>query len=55
MRKNLKKLLSLVMTLSIVMSMLSVSVSAEETNAEDPGYEATDSYVLNYSSGDIEG
>ena len=57
MRKNLKRLLSLVMTLSIVMSMLNVSVSAAEegTVTSDPTYEATDSYVLNYANTDIEG
>ena len=49
MRKNLKKLLSLVMTLSIVMSMLSVNVAAEETGTGESGYDPTNSYVLNYT------
>ena len=48
MEKFLRKTLSLALALSLIMSLMSFTASAEEESA-DTGYTYTNPYVLNYS------
>lgn len=49
--KKLSRIFALLMAVMMVVSLIGVSVYADET----PTYEATDSYVLNFSSQDVDG
>lgn len=53
--KKLKKVLSLVLVFSLLMIMFSIPAYAEDGDSRELTYTPENTYVLNYSNGDIEG